>query len=160
RPVPLYRQLYDALRTAILGGQLRPGARLPATRTLALELGLSRTTVVSAMQQLLAEGYVNGRVGSGTYVADTLAHKARWAETAQPAQRPPSQRAMMLSPRGQALVGALDRARGDVARSPAPFRMGAPALDDFPWRAWGEIERRLARHDLALRGYGNPAGYA
>ena len=77
------RQLYDALRGAILSGELRPGGRLPATRTLAAELGVSRTTVVTAYQQLLAEGYLLGQVGSGTYVCTTL------PEESLTAPRPP-----------------------------------------------------------------------
>ena len=70
--VPLYRQLYDGLREAILSGRLRPGVRLPSTRALAVDLGASRNTVLAAFGQLLAEGYLEGRVGAGTSVASTL----------------------------------------------------------------------------------------
>ena len=70
--VPLYRWLYDELRSAILAGSLRPGARLPATRDLAAQYKLSRPTIVSAFEQLRSEGYVEGKVGSGTYVSQTL----------------------------------------------------------------------------------------
>src|SRR5271170_3968135 len=70
--VPLYRWLYDELRAAILTGHLRPGARLPATRDLAAQYGLSRPTIVTAFEQLQAEGYVEGKTGSGTYVSQTL----------------------------------------------------------------------------------------
>jgi GntR family transcriptional regulator/MocR family aminotransferase len=157
--VPLHRQLYDALREAILRGQLRPGARLPATRTLASELRLSRTTVVTAMQQLLAEGYVEGRVGSGTYIAGTLPDTLLRAETAGTEAPSPLPSPRVLSHRGRTLIAASDRIQGDV-RPARPFRTGTPALDVFPWRTWEEIERRLARRDAAtLRGYGNPAGY-
>jgi len=69
---PLYRWLYEELRSAILGGNLRPGARLPATRDLAAQYDLSRPTIVSAFEQLREEGYVEGKVGSGTYVSQTL----------------------------------------------------------------------------------------
>src|SRR5919205_638526 len=69
---PLYRQLYDELRGAILRGQLRAGTRLPSTRELAAELSVSRNTVMNAFEQLLAEGYVEGQVGSGTYVSRAL----------------------------------------------------------------------------------------
>lgn len=69
---PLHRQLCDRLREAILRGTLRAGTRLPGTRTLASELGISRNTVVNAFEQLLAEGYVTGKIGSGTYVACKL----------------------------------------------------------------------------------------
>jgi GntR family transcriptional regulator/MocR family aminotransferase len=65
-------QLYMALRDTILSGGLRPGERLPATRTLAREIGVSRTTVIDAVERLTAEGMVVSRVGAGTYVSDTL----------------------------------------------------------------------------------------
>ena len=67
-PVPLYRQVYEGFRAAILRRQLSPGERLPSTRTLARDLGISRYTVVEAFLQLLAEGYLEGKAGSGTYV--------------------------------------------------------------------------------------------
>jgi GntR family transcriptional regulator / MocR family aminotransferase len=60
---PLHRQLYDRLRSGILAGQLSAGARLPSTRTLAAELDVSRTTLVTAFENLLVEGYLEGRVG-------------------------------------------------------------------------------------------------
>src|SRR3712207_4583133 len=69
---PLHQQLYDDLRTAILTRRLVAGTRLPATRALAGELGVSRNTVLDAYAQLLAEGYVEGKTGSGTYVNRVL----------------------------------------------------------------------------------------
>ncbi len=66
------RWLYDALRTEILEGRLRPGARLPSTRDLAGQYGLARGTIVNAFEQLKSEGYVEGSVGSGTYVSKVL----------------------------------------------------------------------------------------
>jgi len=70
--MPLTQALYDELRQSILGGQLLPGTRLPSTRALAEERGVSRNTVLNAYEQLLAEGYVEARVGSGTCVARAL----------------------------------------------------------------------------------------
>src|ERR1700722_3352342 len=70
--VPLHRQLYDGIRAAILHGALSFGARLPSTRTMAADLGVSRNTVIAAFDQLLAEGYVEGRHSSGTYVSPAL----------------------------------------------------------------------------------------
>src|SRR5690606_18925809 len=67
---PVYGQLVRALKSAVLEGRLAPGSRLPATRALAAELGLSRNSVLIAYDQLCAEGFVEGRVGSGTYVAE------------------------------------------------------------------------------------------
>src|SRR3954471_10095944 len=71
-PAPLHRQLYAALRDAILSGQLSGGTQLPATRTLATGLGVARATVVQAYEQLTAEGYLAGHIGNGTYVAAVL----------------------------------------------------------------------------------------
>lgn len=65
---PMYRQLYDWFRSAILDGQLIPGRRVPSTRSLAAELKVSRITVLSAFEQLYAEGYLETAIGSGTYV--------------------------------------------------------------------------------------------
>lgn len=65
---PLYRQVYAALRRAILRGELLPGARLPSSRVLARRLGLARHTVEDAYDALASEGYIQGRIGSGTRV--------------------------------------------------------------------------------------------
>src|SRR5512142_116400 len=64
--------LYASVRDGILEGRLRPGGRLPGTRDLAAQYGLSRGTIVSAFEQLAAEGYLEGTVGSGTYVSRVL----------------------------------------------------------------------------------------
>jgi GntR family transcriptional regulator/MocR family aminotransferase len=69
---PIYHQLYEWMRSEILAGRLPASTRLPSTRTLAAELGASRSTVVTAFEHLLAEGYLEGKVGSGTYVAGSL----------------------------------------------------------------------------------------
>src|SRR5687767_5748191 len=70
--VPAYRALYEQLRTSILSGQLAAGTRLPPSRALAAETGVSRNTVLAAFEQLRCEGYITGRQGSGTYVAQVL----------------------------------------------------------------------------------------
>ena len=69
---PLFHQLYEGLRRGILEGRLPAGMRLPATRQLAADLGISRNTVLGAYDQLLAEGYLEGKHGSGTYVPRAL----------------------------------------------------------------------------------------
>ena len=66
---PLRQQLEDALRQAVRAGRLKAGAKMPATRVLAADLGVSRRLVVEAYDQLLAEGYLTARRGAGTYVA-------------------------------------------------------------------------------------------
>jgi GntR family transcriptional regulator/MocR family aminotransferase len=157
--VPLYRQLYDALRDAILSGRLRPGSRLPSTRALADDLGASRNTVLAAFGQLLAEGYLEGRVGAGTTVARTLPETLLPARpevegTKQPSRRP------RLSRRGAQLLGM----RGGVANAAItaqPFRPGLPGLDAFPFDLWTRlVARRWRRVPRQLLDYGDPAGYA
>src|SRR5678815_2746764 len=70
--VPIFRQIYDGLRRAILDGRLRPGQRIPSTRSLAADLGVSRLPVLTAYEQLLHEGYLVGRTGSGTFVSQSV----------------------------------------------------------------------------------------
>src|SRR5215467_14428706 len=71
-PKALHRQIYDAYRSAIVKGSLRPRQRIPSTRVLASELGVSRLPVLNAYAQLLAEGYIQSRVGAGTVVSTSL----------------------------------------------------------------------------------------
>src|ERR671916_1658053 len=103
--VPLYRQLYENLRQAILTGQLAPGTRLPSTREVAAELRLSRNTVMNAFEQLLAEGYVEGHVGSGTFVSQALPDELLTARAfaARRALRP-ARRRHTVSRRGELLA--------------------------------------------------------
>jgi len=158
---PLYRQLYDALRTAILDGRLPARARLPATRVLAVDLSLSRTTVLTAMAQLLAEGYVEGKRGSGTYVARVLPDAALLARNGVSATMgaPPAAASRALSRRGQLLMSAAAALSRD-GREAHAFRTGVPALDAFPWKTWRAIEDRCVRRlSNALRLYHDPGGY-
>src|SRR3954449_5213070 len=69
---PIHRQIYEALRRAVLDGRLRPGQRIPSTRALAVELAVSRLPVLTAYDQLLHERYLEGRVGSGTFVSAAI----------------------------------------------------------------------------------------
>ncbi|HJW68338.1 MAG TPA: GntR family transcriptional regulator, partial [Candidatus Binatia bacterium] len=157
---PLHRQVYRALRGAILDGSLAPGARLPSTRALMRDLGLSRTPVVLAYEQLLAEGYATARTGSGTYVAGSLA-----GGVAPPRAEPPRIPAMpRLSRYGSR---AMESARGlpswrlrDVPL-PYDFRYGRPAYGDFPHEAWRRVLARCARRaSLRALDYGSPEGFA
>ena len=98
---PAYRQLYQALRSEILDGRLGPGARLPATRDLARQYQLSRGTIVNAFELLKSEGYLDGSIGSGTYVSkvlpDDLLHVERDGRRAgdrQPSVQPKPRRRM------------------------------------------------------------------
>src|SRR5215813_9720093 len=70
--IPLHRQIYDGFRSAILEGRLRPAQRVPSTRVLAAEIGVSRFPVLNAYEQLLAEGYLESHIGAGTVVSSSL----------------------------------------------------------------------------------------
>src|ERR1700722_16706573 len=72
--LPAYQWLYEGIRSEILGGRLRPGTSLPATRDLARQYGLARGTIVNAFDQLASEGYVEGSVGSGNYFKKKFSH--------------------------------------------------------------------------------------
>lgn len=72
RKTPLYRQIYQTIRQAILTGEFQPTMPLPATRLLAKQLGVSRMTIVNAYDQLFAEGYLEAKTGAGTFVAARL----------------------------------------------------------------------------------------
>ena len=144
--VPLYRQLYDWFRGSILAGQMRPGQRVPATRTLAAELKISRIPVLNAYEQLLAEGYFEARVGAGTCVAGSLPDDALNAapgkartprpapeSTAQPAARRMSRRAAALT----------ELPAQSWLNVQGAFRVSLPALDGFPMGVWSKL---MARH--------------
>jgi len=154
--VPLYQQIYEALRRDILAGDLRPGQKLAATRLLAEDLGVSRNTVLLAFEQLTAEGYLQGRVGAGTFVAenlpDDLPSPIRIPET----QREPAP-APTLSLRGAELARLAPMAVPSELR---PLRAGTPALDEVPWALWQRLtSRRLQTLSKRSLGYGDPAGY-
>lgn len=162
--VPLHKQLYDGLREAIFAGRFPAGARLPSTRGLAVELGVSRNTITGAFSQLLAEGYLEGRVGSGTFVAGVLPDemlKTRRGSRGFGIEReetlPSSGR--RLSRRGELLAATQTVTVRDMGRLRA-FRPCVPALDEFPIRKWRLLaSRRLRRSTSDLLGYGDPAGY-
>ncbi len=157
--VPMHRQLYDYLRDAILSGQLAGGLRLPATRTLAEELGVSRNTVMGAFDQLLAEGYMEGKVGAGTYVARVLPEEVLNV-AAPPGGAAETHRATrVLSRRGQ-LVASMPRSPARFREVPRAFRPSLPALEEFPSRIWaGLLSKHWRDPSVELLGPGDPAGY-
>jgi GntR family transcriptional regulator / MocR family aminotransferase len=151
----LQTQIYTAVRGAILDGTLAPGAVLPSSRALALELGVSRTTTLLAFEQLEAEGYLAARRGSGTFVARELPDDL----PALGDPRPPTEsRHPPLSRRGRALAAVPPAA---VRAGPAvrPFRIGVPALDRFPIELWTSlVTSRLRSATMQQLDYGDPAG--
>jgi GntR family transcriptional regulator/MocR family aminotransferase len=158
--MPLHQQIDAAFRRAILDGRLRGGARIPSSRTLASQLGVSRLTVVTAFEQLTAEGYLEGRVGSGTRVACVLpAERFRGQGLgARSVARPTRVGKLPLSRRGTTIAGFSPRREAQQG-APRPFRLG-PALDAFPYAEWVRLSAVCRRRFRAeLLGYGEPAGY-
>jgi GntR family transcriptional regulator / MocR family aminotransferase len=156
--VALHRQLYDELRKAILRGILKPRTRLPSTRDFAAEMDVSRNTALSAFNQLLAEGFVEGRIGSGTYVSRMLPNEMLEVRGNAPSDRILTDR-RPLSRRGEVIsntVVSVALASG----LPRPFRSGVPALDAFPIKTWYRLIARYWRNPpQKLMRYGQPAGY-
>src|SRR5919204_5119983 len=145
--IPAYLWLYNAVRAEILEGRLRPGSRLPATRDLATQYRLSRGTIVNAFEQLKSEGYVQGIVGSGTFVTKVLPQDllkvrkdvlSRQHATGKAQRRHLSAYAKRVKP----LVGY------DQRRFKA-FRANVPALDLFPIDLWTQLTARRLRSSTA-----------
>jgi len=151
----LYRWLYEELRSTILAGRLHPGGRLPATRDLAAQYGISRPTIVTAFEQLRSEGYVEGKVGSGTYVSKTLPDELLLAPRAKSVAGT-RRRGIPLSAYARRLR-PLPRAESRPARA---FRANQPALDVFPTSLWAQVAaRRLRRVSAQLLAGGEALGY-
>ncbi|MFZ0899258.1 MAG: GntR family transcriptional regulator, partial [Candidatus Sulfotelmatobacter sp.] len=136
------RWLYGALRAEILEGRLRPGARLPATRDLARQYGLARGTIVNVFEQLKSEGYVDGSVGSGTYVSkilpDELLQVPQEDRPGLPAQR---KRRSKVSD----YAGRVHLFPNLEVRPSRAFRANIPALDLFPTTLWAKVAARRLR---------------
>ncbi|GAX88998.1 PLP-dependent aminotransferase family protein [Effusibacillus lacus] len=141
---PLFRQIYEQLRTKILNGELQAGSPLPSTRELASHLQVARNVVLEAYEQLLAEGFLEGRQGSGTYVAEgaflqTVERKAH---------------SLLPDPIALEVHDGFDAQPDRI-----DFRSGIPALDLFPRKIWGQLAYRVFQEipDPAF-GYNRPEG--
>ncbi len=157
----LHRRLYAELRQAILTGRVPAQSRLPSSRAFAQSLGLSRNTVNTALAQLTAEGYVRAKPGSGTFVAD-LRPSERAAVPRAAVERHAARVAIVPARRARMLEGAgstLAELRYRYDSPPKPFRIGVPAIADFPLALWRRIvaraHRRIPQHAL---GDSDPAG--
>src|SRR5262245_18462592 len=152
---PLYRQLYEGFRDAILERRLRPGQRIPSTRSLAVELGVSRLPLLDAFEQLVAEGYFRSRTGSGTFVASVSStpSRERPGKTGPlRGRRPVSRDTDFLLPNaGDPWLGGW-----------GAFRVSEPAVDRFPHEVWSRLlarHGRSARRDSRTMNYGDPMGH-
>ena len=148
-------RLCAALREAVCSGQAVLGERLPSSRHLAQDLGLSRVTVEAAYAQLETEGYLRRQVGQGSFVAIDM--EAAVPRQASGALRPAGAAgALRLSARGQRMV---DTGGCREPERPRAFVAGSPDLQAFPTSLWRQLlQRRLRRDAAALMFYGDPQG--
>ena len=162
----LTAQLYHSLRSGIESGMLSKGFRLPSTRDLAEQFSVSRTTVINAYEQLMAEGYLTGEVGRGTHVSDRLPAEslmARFYRPEHPAKgkegKPISSSPSPLSAFGKALAN-IDPGTLFGSNDLKPFRASVPALDEFPVSLWARIVRKTWRGiGASSLSYGDAEGY-
>lgn len=140
--MPLHARIQRAIRQLILDGALGPGKPLPASRVLAKSLGVSRDTVEAAYAQLHAEGFIDRRVGSGSFVAEMtefLPGRRRSRRDAPMLNQPPA-----LSKRG----GAMFRSGGvRETATPRPFAHGIPETRTFPLPLWERLERQVLKEN-------------
>jgi len=134
---PLHRQAYKGVAQLILAGALGPGERLPSSRAIAADFGLSRATVLAALDQLASEGYVEARPGSGVYVAASLPEPAPLSGPRAGEARP----GPALSRRGAALVAAEPMSW----RGAGAFALGVPDVREFPFDLWARLLARTWR---------------
>lgn len=150
---PLQLQLYKQIRRAIISVELPPGARLPSTRDLVDQLGLSRNTIVYAFERLVAEGYLDSRVGSGMYVARLPSvHAALPLKSA----RSDSVINLKLSiPRRVVSLAKVSTSPEYPSLKVRPFRPCQPAVIEFPMRSWNRarsLALRLSPKELLREG--------
>ena len=151
---PLFQQIYNGLRKAILSGAFQRGQKLPSTREVAEQLGISRTVVLLAYDQLLAEGFTVGRSGSGTYVsADVNVRRSTRAEESAK---------LSLSRFGSSAAAAWSRmtfAQSSTPSLPYDFVYGRSDLETFPFEMWRRMLLRCARRaPVSELDYGPAAG--
>ena len=152
--MPLHARIQRAIRQLIIDGALGPAKPLPASRALALSLGVSRDTIEAAYAQLHAEGFIERRVGSGSFVAEMT----EFTPGRRPTQREALQRnqAPNLSKRGAAMFRS-----GGVREllAPRPFAHGVPETRNFPLQLWERLERQVLK-EMGTRALieGDPQG--
>ena len=154
----LQRRVYENFAAAILSGQLRPGERLPSTRDLARTLGIARNTVAWAFEQLVVEGYVETRHGSGTFVSSQLPEGGDGRQGDVARVEADTGRVARRAERFAAVARSLR-----VPQRPIPFRINMPAVDAFPVALWRRLMKSLLSESAVGAGYllgeTEPAGY-
>ena len=149
--LPLHRQLYEALRRAILDGKIAAGERLPSSRDLTQDLQLSRNTVVAAINQLTVEGYLVSHIGSGTFVSDNVPRLAVQRQHGAPEQH------ASLSARGLALSNSFCASDLEIQ----PFTAGIADFSAFPVTLWQRLQNKHWRMTYPdMLDYSSSGGYA
>ncbi|GAB2846884.1 PLP-dependent aminotransferase family protein [Pseudoduganella ginsengisoli] len=152
-PAPLAEQVYGAMRTLVLAAVLKPGQRLPPSRQLAQDLDVSRNTILAAYARLADEGYLAGRVGAGSYVAETLPEARLHAKPGTVARELAGPVGGTLSQRAHAVLGEAVIADG------AAFAPCVPDLSHFPFQVWQRLLSRAWRDvRMADVRYASPGG--
>jgi GntR family transcriptional regulator / MocR family aminotransferase len=162
----LHTQIYDAYRTAIVTGSLRPRQRIPSTRVLATELGVSRFPVLNAYAQLLAEGYFESRVGAGTVVSSLLPEQltSSGPTSSGPTRSAPAKARFAAPGSGARRVARHPNLRR-FQRFPwfqrqGAFGVGQVAFDQFPLHIWSKLVARRCRNMKAESfQYGDRTGF-
>jgi GntR family transcriptional regulator / MocR family aminotransferase len=162
----LHTQIYDAYRTAIVTGSLRPRQRIPSTRVLATELGVSRFPVLNAYAQLLAEGYFESRVGAGTVVSSLLPEQltSSGPTSSGPTRSAPAKARFAAPGSGPRRVARHPNLRR-FQRFPwfqrqGAFGVGQVAFDHFPLHIWSKLVARRSRNMKAESfQYGDRTGF-
>lgn len=148
-------QLSSALRDLVLAGSMKPGQRLPATRTLARELGVARATVVEAFEQLTAEGLLRSRTGAGTFVSQALEAERPVGPVSRP--RPVAPKPVRLA---RLMSAASDRFVHRLPHLPRAFTTAMPDFDAFPMAQWARIAAKHWRRPRAgVLGYCEAQGF-
>jgi GntR family transcriptional regulator / MocR family aminotransferase len=155
---PLSKQLYHKIKGGILGGRFKGGQKLPGTRTFSSALGISRNTVLSAFEQLMIEGYIKGKTGSGTYVAEDLPDKSIILHKVEPENLRKIKR---FSSSINKNIGSLELIkRNTLDDELLPFQGGTPSLQDFPFHTWLKLINQVGRYFPYYQfGYKHSAGY-
>ncbi|MFK7735034.1 MAG: PLP-dependent aminotransferase family protein [Pirellulaceae bacterium] len=159
RKTPLFRQLYEQLRLAVLQGRLQANDRIPSSRDLVKQLGISRTTAVTAIELLISEGYLQTIHGRGTFVCSEIPDEVLLpADVAELSSLESRGSTNYLSAFGRA-AESFDRSQWHTG-APVPFCPGEPALDEFPIEVWSRIVRRVWKSaSVSDLSYGEPAGH-
>jgi GntR family transcriptional regulator / MocR family aminotransferase len=141
--LPLHRQIYNAVRQNIINGTLPFNSKLPATRAFSVSYGVSRNTVLVAFDDLIAEGFLEARVGAGTFVKHQTQVNARVTK-------------QQLSNRGLAISSTAFTIPRETRIT--AFRHGIGDLSLFPWDVWTRLYKRAVNQNQNF-GYPDPAGF-